>query len=128
MKSKLPLFIGSLFSVYLLFVAFVVIAYEPIADDKDWQDRQAYNLHHIAQLSLGSDITQIRTTLGVADYSEAKLSKEIAMQVLFYRTQHSLSDGITTKDECTPLLFKAGKLIAWGKTAYQQFLSLNVDT
>ena len=128
MKSKLPLFIGSLFSLYLLFVALVVIAYEPLADDKDWQDRQAHNLHHIAQLSLGSDIIQIKTLLGIADFSEAKMAENVAMQVLFYRTQHNFSDGITTKDECTPLLFKAGKLIAWGSSAYEAFLTLNAET
>lgn len=128
MKSKLPLFIGSLFSLYLLFVAFVVIAYDPLADDKNWQDRQKHNLHHIAQLSLGSDIAQITSILGTADFSEAKMAQNIAMQVLFYRTQHSLSDGLTTKDECTPLLFKAGKLIAWGQSAYEVFLIANMDT
>ena len=43
---------------------------------------------------------------------------------MFYRPQHIKSDGFTTQDECTALLFKNNLLIAIGKTAYQQFQQL----
>jgi hypothetical protein len=39
--------------------------------------------------------------------------------VLFYRTHRRDGDGVTTKDECTPLVFKNGLLIGWGDAAYQ---------
>ena len=41
------------------------------------------------------------------------------VQVLFYRTHHQKSDGKTTKDECTPLVFKQNRLTGWGDKAYQ---------
>ena len=44
-----------------------------------------------------------------------------AIQVMFYRTQHVRADGLTTQDECTPLLFENEKLIAWGDGAYSSY-------
>jgi len=29
-----------------------------------------------------------------------------------------MGDGITTKDECTPLVFRNGNLVGWGDSAY----------
>ena len=39
-------------------------------------------------------------------------------RVLYYRTQKTMGDGITTKDECTPLVFRNGNLVGWGDSAY----------
>lgn len=122
MKSKVPVIIGSIFAAYLAFVAVVVLVYEPTPDDMDWEDRQAYNNAKLTELSIGQPIEQIKTLLGKADFSEAKSSNNDTLQVLFYRTHHSKSDGETTRDECTPLLFKNNKLIAWGQDTYQQYL------
>jgi hypothetical protein len=38
-------------------------------------------------------------------------------QVLYYRTHRTHSDGETTKDETTPLVFKDSALIGWGMDA-----------
>ena len=59
--------------------------------------------------------------LGGPDISEAKFSGEDKIQVMYYRTQHKKADGITSQDECTPLLFKNDKLVALGKKAEDQF-------
>ena len=40
---------------------------------------------------------------------------------MFFRTQHVRADGLTTQDECTPLLFENDKLIAWGEGAYLSY-------
>ena len=65
---------------------------------------------------------------GKADFSEAKISNQQNLQILFYRTQHKESDGETTKEECTPLLFKQGSLVAWGEDTYQQYLTSQIDS
>lgn len=35
-------------------------------------------------------------------------------RVLFFRTQHRHSDGETSRDETTPLVFRNDTLIGWG--------------
>jgi hypothetical protein len=55
--------------------------------------------------------------LGAPDFSEAFSKKDDSYRVLFYRTQHEHSDGETTKDETTPLVFKNDRLIGWGQDA-----------
>jgi hypothetical protein len=37
---------------------------------------------------------------------------------LFYRTQRKHSDGETTRDETTPLVFRDNRLIGWGDGVY----------
>ena len=128
MKSKISVIIGSIFAAYVAFVAVVILVYEPTPDDMSWEDRQAYNSQKISDLVLGQDIASVKTLLGKADFSEAKRLKETQLQVLFYRTHHEKSDGVTTKEECTPLIFENGQLIAWGQDTYKQYLDSGTDT
>ena len=127
MKSKIPVIIGTIFAAYVVFVAVVVLVYEPTPDDMGWEDRQAYNQQKLSELTLGQNINDVKTLLGKADFSEAKTAEDTALQVLFYRTHHEKSDGITTKDECTPLIFKDNKLVAWGQDTYKQYLSAAIS-
>ncbi|MCL1146010.1 DUF3192 domain-containing protein [Shewanella sp. 10N.261.52.F9] len=128
MKSKLPVIIISIFVTYVAFVAVIMATYDPSPDEMDWEDRQAYNLAQMSEVTLGQSIEEIKSLFGKADFSEAKLSQESQLQVLFYRTHHKESDGETTKEECTPMLFKQGKLIAWGEDTYKQYLASSIDS
>ena len=127
MKSKLPVVVISIFIAYVAFVAVIMLTYEPTPDEMDWEDRQAYNKAMMNEVTIGQHITDIKSLFGKADFTEAKMSNEQSLQVLFYRTHHKTSDGETSKEECTPLLFKQGKLIAWGEDTYQQYLSSSID-
>ena len=126
MDNKVVKFAVIGFGLYAVFAASVLTFYEDDPDQMDWEDRQAFNKRFINELSLENQINKsyIIESLGSPDITEAKHIEEYAFQVMFYRTQHQQSDGITTKDECTPLLFKDGRLIAWGNGAYEQFNSL----
>ncbi|MBI1673405.1 DUF3192 domain-containing protein [Shewanella sp. NKUCC05_KAH] len=128
MKSKVSVIIGSIFAAYVAFVAVVVLVYEPTPDDMSWEDRQSYNSQKMNELALGQNIVSVKQLLGKADFSEAKAVKETKLQVLFYRTHHEKSDGVTTKEECTPLIFKNDQLIAWGQDTYKQYLDADTDT
>jgi len=88
-----------------------------------WDDREVFNRKYIATLSIDDQLTKasIIENMGSPDLSEAKQTTESNIQVLFYRTQHKKSDGITAKDECTAMIFKNDMLIAWGDNAYQQY-------
>ncbi|MCL1057019.1 DUF3192 domain-containing protein [Shewanella gelidimarina] len=128
MKSKVPVIIGSIFVAYIAFVAVIMVSYDPTPDEMDWEDRQAYNRAKMTEITIGQSIAEVKSIFGKADFSEAKISNEQNLQILFYRTQHKESDGETTKDECTPLLFKQGQLVAWGEETYQQYLTSQVDS
>lgn len=109
--------------LYALFVAAVIMFYPDTPQDMDWKDRQEYNKVQISKLELGFEKKQILELLGSPDITEAKRIGSTELQVMFYRTQHKQADGITTEDECTPLLFKDNVLIAWGESAYQSFVN-----
>lgn len=112
--------------LYGVFAAAVLYFHE---DDKpqdmSWEDREGYNRQYIAKLTLdGTSVDTILAELGSPDLTEAKKVTVNNYQVMFYRTQHRHSDGITTQDECTALLFKDGVLVGIGETAYQDYKEL----
>ena len=86
----------------------------------DWQDREYKNRKNINKLAVDMSYTQVVDRMGVADFNEMHKRDDDTYQVLFYRTQRSHEDGVTTKDECTPLVFKNGTLVGWGDQAYRQ--------
>lgn len=96
---------------YAIFVALVVTFYDDSPDKMKWDDREAYNRQFIAKIKLDEfTFEQALTNLGSPDITEARTVDDISYQVMFYRTQHVKSDGITTQDECTFLLFVGGIL------------------
>lgn len=112
-------------AVYGVFVGLVVSFYDDSPAKMQWEDREAYNRQFIAKLILENyNFDQALQELGSPDITEAKIVGEKRYQVSFYRTQHIKSDGITTQDECTALLFENGILTAIGNTAYEQFQEL----
>lgn len=94
---------------------------------ESWEKVQEKNRNNLIKLSLGMGKDQVMTLMGTADLSEAYIqqsaqqgeaNKEVL--VLFYRTQHTHSDGKTTKDECTPIVLSNNALVGWGDTAYSK--------
>lgn len=97
--------------IYGIFVVLVVLFYDDSPDKMVWEDREAYNRQFIAKLQLEQfTFEQAITELGSPDITEARKVADDKFQVMFYRTQHVKSDGITTQDECTFLLFVNGVL------------------
>lgn len=86
----------------------------------DWQDREYNNRKHISQLETGMTYESVVRKMGVADFNEMHDKNDHAYRVLFYRTQRTMDDGVTSKDECTPLVFRDGVLTGWGDGAYNQ--------
>jgi hypothetical protein len=98
-------------AAYGIFVLLVMTFYDDSPDQMQWEDREAYNKQFIAKVQLDQfTFEQAITQLGSPDITEAKKIEEDKFQVMFYRTQHVKSDGITTQDECTFLLFINGVL------------------
>ena len=86
-------------------------------NDSDWEQTQQDNREVISDLVLNSALKNVRLKLGAPNFSEAFTHSDEQYRVLYYRTQHRHSDGDTTKDETTPLVFKNDKLIGWGNDA-----------
>lgn len=98
-------------AAYGIFVLLVMTFYDDSPDKMKWEDREAYNKQFIAKLQLDQfTFEQAIEQLGSPDITEAKKVLDDKFQVMFYRTQHVKSDGITTQDECTFLLFINGAL------------------
>ena len=87
--------------------------------NEDWKKIQQFNQSYINQLALGVDSASVRKSLGAPAFVELFKKNAEEVEVLFYRTQHEHSDGETSKDECTPLVFKQGTLVGLGDKAYQ---------
>jgi len=125
MNKKVVVRILIALAIYGVFVALVVNFYDDSPSDMEWGDRESYNKQYIGKLTLEKfNFEQAIEELGGPDITEAKKVDGNSFQVMFYRTQHMKSDGLTTQDECTALLFKNGSLIAIGKSAYEQFQQL----
>ena len=122
MNSKIAIRIGIGVFLYAIFVVAVFTFYPDKPENMDWKDREEYNKVQVSKLELGVQKQTILELLGSPDISEAKRIGDKELQVMFYRTQHRQADGITTADECTPLLFVDGQLVAWGDSAYQSYI------
>lgn len=113
--------------LYALIATLVIAFYKDDPQAMIWQDRESFNKRYIEKLSLDSQTTlnTVLDYLGSPDLTFAKRDNEQVLQIIFYRTQHITSDGITTMDECTGLLFKNGQLILWGPSAYSKYQEEN---
>jgi len=109
--------------LYALIATLVITFYKDDPQAMIWQDREAFNKRYIEKLSLEqpTSLNSVLDYLGSPDLTYAKREGELVLQIVFYRTQHITSDGITTMDECTGLLFKNGSLILWGPSAYNKY-------
>jgi hypothetical protein len=106
MNKKVIIRIFLALAAYGIFVLLVMSFYDDSPDKMHWEDREAYNKQFIAKLQLEQfTFEQAIKELGSPDITEAKKVDNNKFQVMFYRTQHVKSDGITTQDECTFLLF-----------------------
>ncbi|WP_034840876.1 DUF3192 domain-containing protein [Endozoicomonas numazuensis] len=74
----------------------------------------------VSRLNEGESIEAVRNNMGIPDFTESYSKKDKKIKVLFYRTQRIKADGMTTKDECTPLIFVNNQLDSWGSHALSE--------
>jgi hypothetical protein len=105
--------------VYGLTFALVTIFYKDDPQGMIWQDREAFNKRYFSRLHLDSPIflDHVFNQLGSPDLTFAKRIDADVYQIIYYRTDHKHADGITTKDECTSMLFKNERLVDFGNNA-----------
>ena len=84
----------------------VVVNGKPGWHSSEWEDEQQENREIISRLEIGMEREQVVSRLGTPNFSEAFTRDGDEFRVLFFRTQHRHSDGETTRDETTPLIFR----------------------
>ena len=87
---------------------------------QDWAELERNNREMIASLSVGEGFDAIQGRLGQAAFSESFKRGESLYHILYYRTHRVHSDGETSKDETTALVFIDKQLIGWGEKALSQ--------
>ncbi len=117
----------------LAYPAFTWLATHYYPDDPSqmvWDDREAFNRKFIQAIAPKATLQQrqISKVLGGPDITEALSTEQGLYQIVYYRTLRAISDGITTKDECTALLFHNGNLIAIAEDAERQYRSLELQS
>lgn len=80
-----------------------------------WQSEERENRREIARLDLGVSPSSVLRSMGTPEFDESLSEDGSNYRVLYYRTQRVSGDGVTTKNECTPLVFKDGQLMGWGE-------------
>jgi hypothetical protein len=123
MKKRIWLMLALAIPLYPLLTWLVLTYYQDDPSKMIWNDREAYNHKYISQLDTQSGLTQqqLIEKLGGPDITEAGMVGSNTYQLMYYRTKRDISDGITTKQECTALLFKNQQLIALAEQAVQQY-------
>ena len=86
-------------------------------DSSSWQHQHKKNREAIADLTMDSSYQSVLAQLKTPNFTELLKKDDDVYQVLFYVTNSIHSDGKTTKDECTPLVFKNYKLVGIGESA-----------
>lgn len=77
-----------------------------------FEDREYENRKKIAAIELNSTLSDVSREMGVADFNETYLDDGKTVNVLYYRTHRLHKDGLTTKDECTKMVFVNNVLTA----------------
>jgi len=86
-----------------------------------WAEIERDNRRAIDALTLGMGVREAQSVMPhPADFSEAFVVDGVAYRALFFRTQRVEGDGVTRRDETTPLVFADGALVGWGAAAWRE--------
>jgi len=124
MKSPFTLLIPAVITLITLQGCVIAVGGEGWDRDEDdsWRKQEEANKKLINLLELGQTESAVTTQMGQPDISEAFSRNGENYKVFYYRTQQLHSDGRTTKNETTPLVFSDGVLVGWGESALDNAL------
>lgn len=117
--KKLAL-LGSMVAASLVLQGCVIVT------ESDWEKGNAQyegqqderdNRSKIASLPMQLSVTEAKQRMGTPDFSDRWQHADETYQVLYYRTHRTHADGMTTRDECTPIVFIGDKLVGTGELA-----------
>ncbi len=97
----------------------VAIGNDAFQEDEKWEQAEKRNDSYISTIDLGTSSASVKADLGEPEYRDSFKRNNDTFEVLYYRTQHRHSDGETTRDETTPLVFVDGLLVGHGPSAVE---------
>ena len=129
MNNKILKYIVLGLGIYAIAAGLIINFYKDDPQGMFWQDREAFNKRYLSKLKSDPPVflDQVFNNLGSPDLTFAKRNGDDVFQIIYYRTQHKHSDGITTQDECTGLFFKNEQLVVWGPGAEIAYDNVNVN-
>lgn len=100
----------------------IVVSESGKYDDEQYQGQadERENRDIIASLDMQTSLQAVKRRLGTPEFSDRWQEQSHQYEVLYYRTHRKHSDGMTTRDECTPIVFKDGQLVGTGDLAMSQ--------
>ena len=104
-RSQSFLWLGSVIIIVLFFINGCAVV-------KDIEASK--NREKLSTLQIGMTQHQVMKIMGKPWKTEAFMKNGESYLVLYYVTQR-IPDGTTTDDEMTPVVFRNGKLIGWGR-------------
>lgn len=104
-KSLLALVVVAPLSMALTGCIIAVGGEDGHSISSNFEDREYENRKKIARIQLNSVFSDVSREMGVADFNETYLDDGKTINIVYYRTHRLHKDGLTTKDECTKLVF-----------------------
>ncbi|MBS1370569.1 MAG: DUF3192 domain-containing protein [Lentisphaeria bacterium] len=102
--------------VLLFAAAFVLWGVASGCSSMPWNEA-ARNIENSKQLRVGMTKTEVLEVMGDPVSDETFSTPD----VWYYFVQSVWMDGLTTQDECMPLVFEDGRLIGWGNSFYTKY-------
>lgn len=104
------------FRRFLLIAVVGLLAVAPGCSYLPWNEA-ARNIDNSKQLRVGMTKSEVLEKMGEPVSDETYSTPD----VWYYFIQSVWMDGLTTEDECMPLVFEDGKLIGWGNQFYTHY-------
>ena len=106
---------------FRIIISFVLLAVTVLASSCATSREQQKNLANLKHLRKGMTKSEVLTLMGEPLKNEVYNTDN----VWYYFTESKWSDGMTTRDECTPLFFEEDRLLGWGQDAYKKYRQRN---
>jgi len=92
-------------------------SYDRDNEKYEGQQSEQRNRAAIASLPPALSVSETLSRLGTPDFNDSWKTEQHSYQVLYYRTHRTHADGMTTRDECTAIVFIDKTLSGTGEMA-----------
>lgn len=93
----------------------MTLAWNPQYQPFTWEIEDTRNLHNLKKLQAGMSREDVYTIMGMPDlYDMHETVDRDYLAVFYYYTHTKVDDGAASKNECTPVVIRDGKLVGWG--------------
>ncbi|MGM0905185.1 MAG: DUF3192 domain-containing protein [Pseudomonadota bacterium] len=92
-------------------------SYDGNNEKYEGQQSEQRNRSSIAALPPSLSVSEALNRLGTPDFNDSWKTEQHRYQVLYYRTHRKHADGMTTRDECTAIVFIDDTLTGTGEMA-----------